>query len=89
MSGAATGGLLAIRAGLKSAGKSALVGGVVLAAIEGLNIAIQRIIVPRMLQQPGARPIVDNLDPPTYHISVNDPFPDLYSSSNSTADRLY
>ena len=41
MSGAATGGLLAIRAGPKVAGKNALAGGVILAMIEGLNVAIQ------------------------------------------------
>lgn len=40
MSGAATGGILAARAGMKAAGKSALVGGVILAAIEGLNILV-------------------------------------------------
>ena len=40
MSGAATGGILAARAGLKAAGKSALVGGVILAAIEGLNLLV-------------------------------------------------
>lgn len=40
MSGAATGGILAARAGIKAAGKSALVGGVILAAIEGLNILV-------------------------------------------------
>lgn len=40
MSGAATGGILAARAGMKAAGKSALVGGVILAAIEGLNIVV-------------------------------------------------
>jgi hypothetical protein len=41
LSGAATGGLLAIRAGPKVAGKNALAGGVILAMIEGLNVAIQ------------------------------------------------
>jgi mitochondrial import inner membrane translocase subunit TIM17 len=40
MSGAATGGILAIRAGVKAAGKSALAGGLILAAIEGLNILL-------------------------------------------------
>ena len=40
MSGAATGGILAARAGMKAAGKSALAGGVILAAIEGLNIVV-------------------------------------------------
>jgi hypothetical protein len=39
-SGAATGGILAARAGLKAAGRSAVVGGVILAAIEGLNIVV-------------------------------------------------
>jgi import inner membrane translocase subunit TIM17 len=40
MSGAATGGVLAARAGIKAAGRSALAGGVILAAIEGLNIMV-------------------------------------------------
>ena len=40
LSGAATGGILAARAGMKAAGKSALVGGVILAAIEGLNLVV-------------------------------------------------
>jgi import inner membrane translocase subunit TIM17 len=40
LSGAATGGLLAIRAGPKAAGKNALIGGVLLALIEGLGIVI-------------------------------------------------
>ena len=40
LSGAATGGILAARAGLKAAGKSALAGGVILAAIEGLNLLV-------------------------------------------------
>ena len=40
MSGAATGGVLAIRAGPKAAAKNALIGGVLLALIEGLGIVI-------------------------------------------------
>lgn len=44
--GALTGGLLSIRSGLKQAGSAALMGGIVLAAIEGLNIFITRSLVP-------------------------------------------
>lgn len=56
-------GILAIRGGLKSAGKNALVGGVLLAAIEGLNIAVTRVLMP-MLDKRGAEGPVDRLDPP-------------------------
>jgi import inner membrane translocase subunit TIM17 len=42
ISGAATGGILALRAGPKTAAKNALVGGVLLALIEGLGIAMTR-----------------------------------------------
>jgi import inner membrane translocase subunit TIM17 len=41
-SGAATGGLLAARAGPRAAGKNAVIGGILLAAIEGLGIMITR-----------------------------------------------
>jgi len=65
MSGAATGGLLAARAGLKAAGKNALVGGVILAAIEGLQIVIARVMAPwlekRELEK-GKQ--IDMLEPP-------------------------
>jgi len=64
MSGAATGGILAARAGLKAAGKSALVGGVILAAIEGLNILVSRVIMPQMEQDQGGMEIKDKLEPP-------------------------
>lgn len=42
VSGAMTGGVLASRSGLRAAGKSAAVGGVLLALIEGVSIAITR-----------------------------------------------
>lgn len=45
-SGAATGGLLAVRAGPRAAGKNALIGGVLLAAIEGLGIMITKLTAP-------------------------------------------
>lgn len=41
-SGALTGGVLASRSGIRAAGKSAAVGGVLLALIEGVSIAITR-----------------------------------------------
>lgn len=44
MSGALTGGVLAARGGLRVAGQSAVFGGVLLALIEGLNIAITRAV---------------------------------------------
>lgn len=65
ISGAATGGILAARAGLKAAGRSALAGGVILAAIEGLNVLLMRVLMPQMekaAQQQGVP--VDRLEPP-------------------------
>lgn len=41
-SGALTGGVLASRSGMRAAGKSAAVGGILLALIEGISIAITR-----------------------------------------------
>jgi import inner membrane translocase subunit TIM17 len=41
-SGAITGGVLAIRSGVRAAGKSAVVGGVLLALIEGMGILLTR-----------------------------------------------
>jgi len=48
LSGAATGGLLAARAGPKAAGRNALIGGVLLALIEGLGIMINKALSPTM-----------------------------------------
>lgn len=65
ISGAATGGILAARAGFKAAGRSALAGGVILAAIEGLNVLLMRVLMPRMEKaaQEQGMPI-DRLEPP-------------------------
>lgn len=64
-SGAAAGGLLAARAGLKAAGRNALMGGVILAAIEGLNVVVSRVVMPMMeKKQLEAGMPVDLLDPP-------------------------
>jgi len=65
LAGATTGGILAARAGVKAMGKNALVGGVILACIEGLNIAISRVLMPRFeKQQLEAGIPIDLLDPP-------------------------
>ena len=65
MSGAATGGVLAARAGLKAAGKNAVIGGIILAAIEGLNIVVTRVMMPYIeKQQADAGRPIDMLDPP-------------------------
>ena len=66
LAGAATGGVLAARAGPKAAGKNALVGGVLLALIEGLGILITKMMAPPMaskddLKHGGADPTL----PPT------------------------
>ena len=60
---------MAIRAGLKAAGKNALVGGVILAAIEGLGIVISRVLVPSLekyqqQQGGGGMARIDTLEPP-------------------------
>lgn len=54
MSGAATGGVLAARAGAKAAAKNAIVGGVLLGLIEGLGIMITRLTAPGLPPMPGA-----------------------------------
>ena len=51
ISGAATGGVLAARGGWRAASRSAAVGGVLLAMIEGLQIALTK-----MLSEPSAPP---------------------------------
>ncbi len=67
LSGTATGGILAARAGIKAAARSGIAGGVILAAIEGLNLVLTRVLMPSMEQQQaqleGGVP-VDPLLPP-------------------------
>ena len=53
ISGGATGGVLAARGGWRAAGRSAAVGGVLLAMIEGLQI-----VLTRMMSEPTAPPYV-------------------------------
>jgi hypothetical protein len=65
MSGAATGGVLAMRAGAKAAGRNAVVGGVVMAAIEGLSLVLNRVLMPMFeKQQMEAGMEIDMLTPP-------------------------
>jgi len=54
--GAATGGTLAARAGLKAMGKNALIGGILLAMIEGLGVAIGKMTGAQQPQQPVLQP---------------------------------
>lgn len=54
---------MAARAGLKAMGKNAFFGALVLAAIEGANIALQRLLLP-MWMESGANAPIDLLDPP-------------------------
>lgn len=51
IAGAATGGLLQIRQGLRASSRSALVGGTLLALIEGAGIALNKIVSPQQ-QEP-------------------------------------
>ncbi|KAF6153336.1 hypothetical protein GIB67_003526 [Kingdonia uniflora] len=62
MAGAATGGFLQMRQGLRAASRSALFGGVLLALIEGAGITINKIMAPRQ-------------DVPVY--SLEDPFENM------------
>ncbi|RLN18756.1 mitochondrial import inner membrane translocase subunit TIM17-2-like [Panicum miliaceum] len=60
-SGAATGGLLAMRQGLLASGRSAVFGGALLALIEGAGIMLNRVLVvppppEELLQYPGQDP---------------------------------
>ncbi|GAB5029580.1 mitochondrial protein mpt family [Nannochloropsis oceanica] len=66
LSGACTGGLLAIRAGPKAAGKNAVIGGLVLAMIEGASIAITKFFAPpASTPEMGGPAMPDPTLPPT------------------------
>ena len=56
---------MAARAGIKAAGRNALAGGVILAAIEGLNVFVSRVVFPYLeKQQEQVGMPVDLLEPP-------------------------
>ena len=69
-SGAITGGILASRAGAKAAGTSALIGGVLLALIEGMGIMMTKFMAPPMPGEEagvgvgGAGPPVNDITAP-------------------------
>lgn len=65
ISGGVTGGILAARAGMKAAGRSAIAGSLILGAIEGLNLLIMRVITPYMEKQQMEQGMeIDRLIPP-------------------------
>ena len=64
--GAITGGVLAARAGPKAAGKNAIIGGVILALIEGVSIGMSRLLMPMFEKQQMEMGMpLDLLEPPT------------------------
>jgi len=65
-SGAATGGILAIRGGYKLAAKNAAMGGIILAVIEGLQIGITKMLMPYLeeKQKQSGISLDDILQPP-------------------------
>lgn len=68
ISGAATGGILAARAGPKAVAQAAVVGGTLLALIEGMGIMFTRMMSPSSLPTPeemAAMGAVDPTAPPT------------------------
>lgn len=92
MSGAATGGILALRAGPKTAAKNALVGGVLLALIEGLGIAISKMfaqvpqVVDPSLEQAGGAGLPRDAAPGRQAvIGLAPPLPPVGTSGYKTA----
>merc|ERR1711957_185103 len=85
MSGAATGGILAARAGPKAVTQAAVVGGVLLALIEGAGIMITKWMSPA-LQTPeemAAAGMMDPTAPPTSSGMVLNTAPPSVPSSSS------
>lgn len=64
IAGAATGGFLQLRSGLRPAMRSAMVGGVLLAIIEGLNITLQKMTSPPPPSMPFPQPGMAGMGPP-------------------------
>jgi len=67
LSGAATGGVLAARAGPKAMASAAVVGGAILALIEGMGIWMNNYLSmpPPGMEDPNAAPVNDITAPPT------------------------
>ena len=66
LAGFFTGGILAFRAGPKAMARNAFAGGAILAAIEGLQVVLSRVLLPMMQEKEMSqqRAVVDNLEPP-------------------------
>ena len=80
ISGAATGGLLAFRSGMKNMARNAVFGGAILAAIEGFSIGLTRYVLPLFeKQQLASQMPVDMLDPPV------DPLQEYFKKMNTSS----
>lgn len=90
MSGAATGGVLAARAGPRAAGTNALIGGVLLAAIEGLGIVLTKMFAPKLPTQEEMRAqgLQDPLEPPTPASALGG-LTDIFQSSDSSGFNIF
>mmetsp|Transcript_799 Transcript_799/g.2554 ORF Transcript_799/g.2554 Transcript_799/m.2554 type:complete len:232 (-) Transcript_799:324-1019(-) len=86
LSGAATGGVLAARAGPRAAGKNALIGGALLAAIEGLGIMLTRMMAPKpqTREEMLAQQAHDPLEPPAPAPGLGG-LSDIFASSSSSS----
>jgi len=76
--GAATGGVLAARAGPKAAGKNALIGGVLLALIEGLMIMATKLQAPAPYSKDDMKPNDPTLPPTAPGLAPPIAFPSSY-----------
>lgn len=82
--------------GVKAAGRSALAGGVILAAIEGFNLLLMRVLMPSMEQQAQQAGMpVDKLLPPrdptrvTYSARATTQGKSLWESSSGSPSPFY
>jgi mitochondrial import inner membrane translocase subunit TIM17 len=83
MSGGATGGLLAARAGPRAIGRNALVGAVLLALIEGIGIAINKAVMKTQMDamSGGKQDTLDPPIPPGFGTRILDPSKSIQSSA--------
>merc|ERR1712187_891237 len=96
ISGAITGGILAARAGPKAMSQAAVVGGVLLALIEGMGIMLNRALSPSLpsaeeLQQAGGMSM-DPTAPPTasgFRLSNSPNNPSSPSEGNSNDKNIF
>ena len=94
ISGALTGGTLALRAGWKSMGKNAAVGGVLLAIIEGLGSFVGKYLQPqqtppiplRLDEKPSQYPFLANNNQSTSSTVIKNSFSPDYALQEMSAD---